>query len=374
MIIEVVNKISVPFVDFQSRYARYRTDILQTIDEVLSSGSYILGDYVERCEKALSDYLQCPYVITVANGTDALILSLKVLGVGYGDEVIVPVNSFIASAGAVVAVGATPVFCDVSNDLNIDVNQIEKHVSKKTKAIMPVHLAGRPADMRKVKEIAKHHNCYVIEDAAQAIGATYCGEHVGAIGDIGCFSLHPLKNLYVYGDGGFITTKNKDFYQKILIMRNHGLIDRDHCVAWGLNSRLDSVQANIVLYGLRKLTKWNNIRRKNAEFYQTALENLVIVPRDNVDTASVYHNFVVQTKSRDTLRTYLQEQGVETKVHYPIPLHLQETEKSLKYRFGDFPVAERLAKEMLSLPIYPELAETQLNHVIEAIKDFFNGQ
>lgn len=364
-------QLKVPFVDFQSRYRCYRNDILKSVDEVFSSGSYILGEYVEKCEKALSEYLNCPYVITVANGTDALILVLKILDVGIGDEVIVPVNSFIASAGAVVAVGAKPVFCDVRDDLNIDVHQIEKHITRKTKAIMPVHLTGRPANMRVIQQIAKQKNLFVIEDAAQSIGAIYDEVYTGAIGDAGCFSLHPLKNLYAYGDAGFITTKNKKMYDQLKQWRNHGLIDRDHCVQWGFNSRLDSVQANIVLYGLTQLNSWTEKRRYNALRYQDALKNLVTMPKDQDHFQSVYHNFVILTEQRDALMAFLQEQGIETKVHYPISLHLQKAAKTLGYKHGDFPVAERLASTAMSLPVYPELSDEQLNYVIKNILDFF---
>ncbi|OGT36748.1 MAG: hypothetical protein A3F12_00500 [Gammaproteobacteria bacterium RIFCSPHIGHO2_12_FULL_38_14] len=373
MNIQTENKIKVPFVDFKSRYALYRQEILHAVDEVFSSGAYILGDFVEKCEQAIGKHLECPYVLTVANGTDALVMALKALGVGRDDEVIVPVNSFIASAGAVAMVGAKLVFCDVTEDLNIDVKQIEKCISKKTKAIIPVHLTGRPANMAAIQSIAKHHQLVVIEDAAQCIGATYQNQFAGTIGDIGCFSLHPLKNLYVYGDGGFITTRNPDLYHHLKRLRNHGLIDRDHCAEWGLNSRLDSVQANIVLHGLEYLKQWTQKRQHNAKCYRDALSHLVTVPTEHQDLIPVYHNFVILTKQRDALAAFLQEEGIESKVHYPIPLHLQQAAKSLNYRLGDFPVAERLAKEMLSLPVYPELSAEQLNYVINKIQEFFHG-
>lgn len=364
---------TVPFVNFQERYAQHRQAILNAIDQVFSSGNYILGDYVARCEQVLSDYLKTPYVLTVANGTDAIILALKILDIGAGDEVIVPVNSFVASAGAVVAVGATPVFCDVANDFNIDVNKIAQCVTKKTKAVMPVHLRGRPVDMVRVQAIADRHHLRIIEDAAQSIGAQYQGKMTGTIGDAGCFSLHPLKNLHVYGDGGVVVVKNQTHYEQLKLLRNHGLKDRDTCVQWGLNSRLDAVQAAIMLHGLSYIDAWNTRRREIAKQYTDALGALVIVPRETDDIISVHHNFVIQTDRRDALAAYLKENGIDTRVHYPVPLHLQPAAKNLGYCLGDFPVAERLAKTMLSLPIYPELHVHEIEYVTEKIRAFFHA-
>ncbi|OGT39868.1 MAG: hypothetical protein A3E81_01735 [Gammaproteobacteria bacterium RIFCSPHIGHO2_12_FULL_36_30] len=365
------NKLTIPFVNFQKRYVLQRDEILKGVDEVFSSGSYILGEYVEKLEKGLSDYLNCPYVLTLANGTDAIILALKVLNIGAGDEVIIPVNSFIASAGAVAAVGATPVFCDVCNDLNIDVSNIEKLITKKTKAILPVHLTGRPAEMNAITKIARAYNLFVIEDAAQSIGASYDGKFTGTIGDFGCFSLHPLKNLHAYGDAGIITTNNKDYYEQLKLLRNHGLKDRDTCAMWGLNSRMDSVQAKIVSLGLNHLDEWNAVRRRNAFRYQDALRDVVMVPSDPDNLFSVYHNFVILTEKRDTLAYYLKENGIDTRVHYPIPLHLQPAAKNLNYKMGDFPVAEKLMEQMLSLPVCPELRDKEVTYVVSMIKEFF---
>lgn len=367
----IETKLTVPFVDFKHRYALHRDEILPAVDEVFSSGNYILGYYVEELEKSLSKYLSCPYVLGINDGTTALILALKILNIGAGDEVIVPVNSFIASAGAVVAVGATPVFCDVRDDLNIDTDQILNHITHKTKAIMPVHLTGRPASMNAVMSIAKQHNLFVIEDAAQAIGAKFENQFTGTIGDIGCFSLHPLKNLYAYGDAGIITTRNESHYQKLKLLRNHGLADRDTCVQWGLNARIDSLQAKLVSVGLTHLDSWNADRRKNAARYQNGLEKFARVPAESKNIFSVYHNFVIQTNQRDALAHYLLERNIDARVHYPIPLHLQPAAKNLGYKMGDFPVAERLAVEMLSLPIYAELTDESIDYVIANIRKFF---
>ena len=367
-------KLTVPFVDFKKRYALYRDEILQAVDGVFASGNYILGPEVEKLENALSHYLDCPYVLGVNDGTTALMLSLKVCDIGPGDEVIVPVNSFVASAGAVAASGATPIFCDVSEDLNIDVNRIEKHITQKTKAIMPVHLTGRPAKMNDILRIAKKHHLYVIEDAAQSIGAKYDEQYTGTIGDMGCFSLHPLKNLYAYGDAGIITTRNKTVYEQLKLLRNHGLINRDTCARWGMNARIDTVQAAIVLEGLKHLNAWNTRRREIAMHYQNALKRYVVVPMDVMGECSVYHNFVILTDARDALALFLKERGIDTRVHYPLPLHCQPAAKTLGYQMGDFPMSERLATQMLSLPVYPEIADEEIEYIIAMIVEFFDGQ
>lgn len=366
---EVAEK--VPFIDLSRQYFAYRDEILKTVDQVLSSGNYILGGVVEEFEKTAADYLGCSYALGVANGTDAIILVLKSFNIGPGDEVIVPVNSFLATAGAVAAVGATPVLCDVKEDLNIDVEKIPSLITHKTKAIIPVHLTGRPADMDKVMEIAKQNSLYVIEDAAQSIGARYKTKMSGTIGHAGCFSLHPLKNLHVYGDGGIITTNDEALYQDLKLLRNHGLVNRDTCMKWGLNSRLDSIQAGIASVGMKYLDQWNNRRREIAALYQENLKRYVTVPMDKAHEHSVYHNFVILTEHRDQLQQFLSQRMIETKIHYPIQIHLQPAAKYLNYKEGDFPVAEKLARHMLSLPVYSDLTEEELNYVNDSIADFF---
>ncbi|MBV9576464.1 MAG: DegT/DnrJ/EryC1/StrS family aminotransferase [Gammaproteobacteria bacterium] len=361
----------VPFIDLSRQYLLHREEILKKLDEILSSGNYILGNAVEEFEKKIAEYLHCPFVLGVANGTDAIILVLKSFQIGAGDEVIVPVNSFLATAGAVAAVGATPVFCDVKADLNIDVEKLPALINKKTKAIIPVHLTGKPAEMDKVMEIAKHFSLYVIEDAAQSIGARYKTKMSGTIGHAGCFSLHPLKNLHIYGDGGLITTHDEKLYQDLKLLRNHGLVNRDTCLKWGLNSRLDSLQAGIGTIGLAYLDQWNNRRREIAAIYQETLKPYLSVPIDKSHEHSVYHNFVVQTEHRDQLQQFLAQRMIETKIHYPIQIHLQPAAKNLNYKLGDFPEAERLAAHMLSLPVYSDLTDQELGYVIGAIRDFF---
>lgn len=364
----------IPFVDFKRRYAMFEKEIITAVNQVFSSGTYILGECVEEFEQRIAEYLNCRYVLGVANGTDAIILALKALDIGASDEVIVPVNSFIATAGAVNAVNAKPIFCDVTEDLNIDVKKLQSLITNKTKAIIPVHLTGRAASMEEILIIAKKYSLAVIEDAAQSIGATFQQKMTGTFGDVGCFSLHPLKNLYAYGDGGIMTTNDVALYNKLKLMRNHGLRDRDTCVCWGLNSRLDSVQAKLATIGLRYLDQWNVRRRQLAKKYQDSLQHIVKVPMDTKEYFSVYHNFVILTDHRDQLMNYLVTNGVETKIHYPVPIHLQPVADSLGYKPGDFPLAEKLAKQMLSLPIYSELMDKEVERIIELVQQFYRNK
>ena len=362
----------VPFVDLAKHYRLIKPDVLAAMESVLDSGNYILGEEVERFEEAMAEYVGCRYVLAVANGTDALILAFKAFGIGPGDEVIVPANSFIASAGAVAMVGAKPIFCDVRNDLNIDTDLIDSLITDNTKAIMPVHLTGRPVQMKPIWNLAKQYNLRIIEDTAQAIGAKLDGKMTGNLGDIGCFSLHPLKNLSVYGDGGLMTMNDESLYHYIKRLRNHGLKDRDTCLHWGLNSRLDAIQACVAKIGLQHLDHWTKRHRQIAERYCEGLKMVVNVPVEFPGCFAVYHNFVLLTDKRDQLQHYLGEQGIETKIHYPIPLHVQPAAEYLGYKLGDFPNTERYAKEMLSLPIYPELDDQEVDFVIEKILAFYS--
>ena len=365
---------TIPFIDLKRQYFLHQESILNIIDSILSSGNYILGEIVESFEERMEKYLNCKHVLAVANGTDALILALKSLKIGYGDEVILPVNSFVATAGAVIAVGAIPVLCDVREDYNIDTSKIESIITKRTKAIIPVHLTGRPAEMDKLMSLAQSYSFVVIEDAAQSIGAKYKDRMTGTIGNIGCFSLHPLKNLHIYGDGGLISTNDDALYNEIKLLRNHGLINRDRCLIWGLNSRLDTIQAGIANFGLNYLDQWNAKRRSTANRYCQSLQNVVRVPVDQQYEYAVYHNFIISTKYRDDLMNFLLKKGIETKIHYPIQIHLQPAARSLGYKEGDFPVAEKLAREMISLPIYSELKDFEINYIIDTILFFYSDR
>ncbi len=361
----------VPFVNLGANYRQVRNEVLEKFDTISLQGAYILTDELRHFEEDFARFCGTAFALGVGNGADALFLSLKALGIKEGDEVITAPNSFIATAGVIAATGATPVFVDVGEDYNINPNLIEAAITPKTKAILPVHLTGRPAEMDEILRIAKKHTLFVIEDAAQAVGARYKNKRVGSLGDIGCFSLHPLKNLHVHGDGGVITTNNPELYRKLLLLRNHGLRNRDECTFWAYNSRLDAIQAAIAGIKLKRLDEWNARYRRIAEKYREGLRDIVEVPIDKPAEEAVYHNFIIQTDRREALQKYLLERGIETKVHYPIPLHLQDAAVDLGYKQGDFPITEQQAQRILSLPIYPELTDEQVKAVIDAITEFY---
>jgi dTDP-4-amino-4,6-dideoxygalactose transaminase len=366
--------LNVPFVSIGRQYKFLRDELTQAFDEIGSSGIYIMGDVLEDFENEIATYCQTKYALGLANGSDALFLSLKAMGIGEGDEVITCPNSFIASAWVIESTKAKTVFVDCAEDYNIDVKKLEQAITNNTKAIIPVHLTGRPAQMDSINLIAEKYNLYVLEDAAQAIGAKYKGKRVGSLADAGAFSLHPLKNLGVMGDGGVFTTDNKELYETVKKLRNHGLKNRDECELWGFNSRLDSLQAKLASIKLKHLDNWNDRFREIANIYRNGLKHLVITPSDTGDEECVYHNFVIRVAQnhRDKLMQFLLSRGVETKIHYPIPIHLQECAANLHYTNGDFPLAERYALEMISLPIYPELTNEEVDKVITSIRIFFN--
>ena len=367
-----MNRPKVPFVALNLQYLELREELMKKFDEVSSSGNYVLGGYLEKFESEFAEYCDAKYAVGVGNATDGISIVVKSLGLKSGDEVITVPNSFIATAGALGVHGIKPVFVDVRNDFNIDPKLIEQAITAKTRAIMPVHLTGRPADMDPIMSIAKERGLYVIEDAAQAVGAKYKGRMVGSIGDAAVFSLHPLKNLHVHGDGGIITTSDENLNTKLRKMRNHGLINRDECEVWGFNSRLDSLQAAIGSIKLKKLDIWNGRHREIAGRYSDVLSRYVKTPEWNDEFESVFHCYVVITEDRSKLQTYLSEKGIETKVHYPIPIHLQKAAKDLNYNNGSFPNTEFLSPRILSLPIYPELTDNQVQYVCDEISKYFS--
>lgn len=335
---------------------------------------FIMGPEVEKFEFNFASLCHTKYAIGVNSGTDALFLALKALDIGHGDEVITVPNSFVATVGAIIAAGAIPVFVDVGPDYNINAELIEPAITDRTKAILPVHLTGNPADMIKIMEIAKEYNLFVIEDAAQAVTASINGQPVGSFGDVGCFSLHPLKNLNVCGDGGVLTTKSMEIHEKVKLMRNHGLKNRDEIEFFGYNSRLDTVQASIANYVMNKLQSIIHQRIKNAELYDNELKGLydfVTLPPRRENVKQVFHTYVIRVKNREELIKYLSKNSVETKIHYPIPIHLQKPCQELGYKKGDFPVCEKQAKEILSLPIHQYLTEEQIYYVAGLIKKFY---
>ncbi len=364
---------SIPLVDLKAQYKTIKPKIHLAIKKVLDSSYFILGDEVWDFEKKFAEYSEVKYAIGVASGLDALELGMRALGIGVGDEVITPANSFIASSSAISFTGATPILVDCEeNTFNIDPARIEEKITKKTKAIMPVHLYGRPADMDQTLKIAKKHNLMVIEDACQAHGARYKGKRVGSFGNFGAFSFYPGKNLGAYGDGGIITTNNKTLADTVAKMRNYGQAQKYHhdYLAW--NSRLDTIQAAILLIKLKKLDKWNGGRREIAQEYNRLLKNLpIIVPEIPKNIDHIFHLYVIRTKNRDDLAKYLNQKGIATGLHYPIPIHLQKAYQDLGYKKGDFPVSEKLAEEILTLPIYPELKDSEVEYIAISIRQFF---
>ena len=363
----------VPFTNFPAQFEADREEILQTVERVLRRGEYILGPEVGAFEQAFATLCGVRHAIGVGSGTDALILALKAVGIGPGDEVIVPPITWISSASSVALIGATPVFVDVREDFLIDPTKIEAAVSPRTKAIMPVHLTGRCADMEAIHAIAARHGLAVIEDAAQAAGARDNGRPAGSLGTVGCFSLHPLKNLSGMGDAGIVTTDDEALAQQMRLLRNHGIRGRHEFVVWGWNSRLDSVQAAILGCRLKRLGQITEQRRRHAARYQAALASLVACPVDRPDEHAIYHLFMIQCEAREGLRRWLAERGIDARVHYPVPIHLQPCSASLGYREGDFPVAEAAARRMLSLPVHQSLAEHDVEYVIESVRAFVRG-
>ncbi len=365
----------IPFIDLKRQFSFLGPEIEASIKKVMEKGDFILGHEVTLFEKEFAGYCQTKYAVGVANGTDAILLALKTLGIGPSDEVIIPVNTFIATALPIVNLGAKPVFVDVDkNTYNIDVDKIEEKITKKTKAIIPVHLYGQIANMKKIMSIARKHKLYVIEDACQAHGSEYKGKRAGSFGDIGCFSFYPGKNLGAYGDAGAITTNNKNLSEKIKILRNVGQKEKYHHIELGHNSRLDTVQAAILRIKLPHLNIWNEKRRQHVALYKKLLSVLdIVLPYEPNENLSNYHLYVVRVKKRDDLLSYLKEQGIYCGIHYPIPLHLQKCLASLGYKEKDFPIAEHQAKEIISLPMFPELKEKEIELITNHIKKFYDN-
>lgn len=365
--------VAVPFVALGLQQQPIKAEILAAVEGVLDHGLFILGPEHEEFERRFAALCEVPHALGVSDGTHALMLALRALGVGPGDEVITAPNSFLASAAAIALVGARPVFADVGDDLNLDPDAVAAAVTPRTRALMPVHLTGRPADMGRLGALAARHGLAVVEDAAQAVGARWQGRPVGGFGAAGGFSLHPLKNLAACGDGGVVTTRDPELAAALRAARNHGLRSRDDCGAWSYNARLDTLQAAILNVKLGHLERWTRARRAIAARYREALRDVVRVPEERPEEWAVYQTFVVRAERRDALQRHLAERGIDTKVHYPTPLHLQPAAAGLGYRRGDFPAAERLAGEILSLPIYPELTEDQQAAVVAGVRSFYTG-
>lgn len=373
----MTEKHNIPMVDLNEELRWIRTPILDTITEVLDSGSYVLGENLAKLEKSIANFIGTSFSLGVANGTDALILSLLALDIGPGDEVITTPFTFFATAEAIAAVGARPVFVDIEDDTyNIDPDQIEGAITEKTKAIIVVHLFGKAADMTSIMNIAEKHELKVIEDACQSIGTEYKGKRTGAIGDIGCFSFFPSKNLGAFGDAGMITTNDKNLYKKIKQLRNHGSEKKYVHSMVGMNSRLDEFQAAILLVKLYYLNIFLHNRKQIAKRYTEKLGAYVKTPPIPKQKEHTFHQYCIELDQRDELAQFLDDHGIASAIYYPIPLHLQKAFHDLSYSKGDFPIAEKSAKRILALPIYPMMTFKQQDFIISTIEQFFehNGK
>ena len=368
----------IKFLDLKKQYKSIKKEIDRSVQRILSRGDFIGGKEVERFERQVAEFCRTKYAVSVNSCTDALFLSLKALGIKEGDEVITSPFTFIATAEAIANLGVRPVFADIKREtFNINPEEIRKKITKKTKAILPVHLFGQAADMSNIVRIAKKYKLYVVEDAAQAFGAEHKGRKAGSIGDIGCFSFFPSKNLGAYGDGGMAITNNKRLSEKITFLKNHGSSPEEKYLNLisGTNSRLDTIQAAILRVKLKYINKWNKKRQKIAEYYGRNLEGIggIVVPKTARLQNHVFHQYTIRTKMRDRLKIYLKQFGIETMVYYPFPLHLQPAFGYLGYKKGDFPEAESVANEVLSLPIYPELIAKEQDFVIKKIIEFYSA-
>ena len=392
---------NIPLIDLKAQYNSLAEELNKVTIDVLSSANYIMGKNVLEFEKEFAEFLGVKHAISVGNGTDALVVALKAMGIGEGDEVITTPFTFFATAEAISAVGATPVFVDVNKeDFNIDATKIEEKITNKTKAIMPVHIFGQCADMDSINEIAKKHNLFVVEDACQAIGGKYKGKRIGSLGDVACFSFFPTKNLGCAGDGGMIVTDNDEIAIIARALRTHGSGENGqrafnllnnieenietsegandtvynplkyYNYLIGFNTRLDAIQAAILRVKLKEIDKWNARRREIVNEYNEAFKNVdLVTPYCNDNVEHVYHMYILQSENREELLTKLKEKGVATGVYYPIPLHLQKVYKDLGYNEGDMPVSEYLSHRTFAIPVYPELDEEQIKYIIDSVKN-----
>jgi len=365
---------NVPFLDLKAQLPLIRLEIEKRFSQIVNNTSFVCGKNVEEFEKIFSKLHDVKFAVGLSSGTDGNHLAMVCCGIGKGDEVILPVNTFIATAEAISYTGAKPVFVDVEErSFNIDVNKIEKNINSRTKAINPVHLFGQPADLGSIKEICKRHNLFLIEDAAQAHMAEYRGKKVGGIGVVASWSFYPGKNLGAWGEAGALTTNNEEVFKKAKMMRNHGSERKYYHDLVGFNYRMSEFQAAVLNVKLKYIEKWSDMRRINAEKYNERLREIeqVIIPAESETVKHVYHLYVIRAEKRDKLQSFLRDNSIGTGLHYPFPLHLTGAYYYLGYKKGDFPVAEKLAGEILSLPMYPELTENQIDFVCAKIKEFY---
>ncbi len=372
---------NVKLLDLERQYRKIKNEVMSEIKSVCDSQHYVLGSNVKALEEEIAAYCGAKYAVGVASGTDAILLALMAAGVGPGDKVVTTPYTFFSTAGSIALLGAKPVFVDIEPDtFNIDPDELGrllKRSSKGVKAVIPVHLYGQCAEMDTIRSLAHNHSLSVIEDAAQSIGARYKKRGAGALGDFGCFSFYPTKNLGCFGDGGMVTTNNRQRAEKLRMLRGHGSRRRYYYDIVGTNSRLDEVQAAVLRVKLKYLDEWAEGRRRNAGKYtelfsKSGLGDAVTVPEIRKENLSVYNQYVVLVKKRDRLRKYLAEKGVGSEIYYPMSLHQQKCFKELGYKTGDFPVSESVAKKTLALPIYPELKAGELRYVVSTIADFYS--
>jgi len=374
--------LKVNLLSLKGQYGKIEKEVLDGIKKVCASQHFILGENVRGLEEEIAKYLGAGYAVGVASGSDALILSLMALGVGYGDTVITTPYTFFSTAGSIAILGARPVFVDIDPlTYNMDTEKLESALKKdragKIKAVIPVHLYGQCADMTRINKMAKGYGVKTIEDAAQSIGATHRGKKGGSIGDTGCLSFYPTKNLGGFGDGGMVTTNSKTLAEKVRVLRVHGSKVRYYHELVGVNSRLDEIQAAVLRVKFKYLDGWTEKRVKNAGRYDSLFKKAgldgITTPYIQDSNVSVFNQYVIRAKKRDKLREYLKEKGIGTELYYPLPLHLQKCFKYLGYKRGDFPVSEKAAKQTLALPIYPELKKSEIDYVVSTIKDFYRG-
>lgn len=365
----------IPIIDSKRQYATIGEKVEKEVIEVLRSGSYILGKHNKALEEELAQYLGAKHTVALNSGTDALHLALRALDIGAGDEVITVAFTFVATTEAIGIVGAKPVFVDIDPDtFNIDVAQIESKITPKTKAIMPVHLYGQPCDMDVIMDIAKRHDLFVIEDACQAVGAEYKGKKVGTIGDIGCFSFYPTKNLGTMGDGGLASTNSEFLKNRMIALRNHGGAVRYYHDEIGVNSRLDEIQAAILRVKLNYIDDWNKKRREHAALYNELLKDCkdIETPKELADTYCVYHQYTVKVPNRDEVHKLLQENGIGAMIYYPVPLHLQKVHAYLGLKEGLLPITEENTKLVVSLPMFAEITEEEQKTVAKTLIECVN--
>ena len=366
----------IPFVDLKIQYLSIQNEVNKEIEEVLNQTNFILGNPVAEFEKNFAEFCDAKYCVGVASGTDALHLALHAQEIGHGDEVVIPANTFIATILAISYVGAKPVLVDIDPETyNIDLAKLKEKITSKTKAIIPVHLYGRPVDMTRLEEIGSEFNLQIIEDACQAHGATWNGKKVGSFGIMGCFSFYPGKNLGAYGDGGAIITSNEELFNKLIMLRNYGSSKKYYHDFIGFNSRLDTIQASVLGVKLKYLNDWNEKRFANAGLYNQKLKDVgdLILPNNDDVESHVFHLYVIRTKQRDQLMSYLNEKKIQVGIHYPIPIYSLGAYSHLGLTGSDYPTTECFSREILSLPMFPELSEDQIDIVTDTVKKYFKN-